>query len=741
MTEPDYPLHSLGWKSFQDLCIAVAEECLKRPVQKFLPSKDGGRDGAFVGRWRGIDPMAGSSTIQCKFTSLPHKPLTPALLKDELAKVARLAANGLADDYVILSNHPVSGTAEIKISRAFRQAGAGHCRVFGKDWIVSQIRSSPRLRMMVPRLYGIGDLTHILDERAYQQANMILSAMGEDLKKLVVTDAHRRSVRAISEHNFVLLLGAPAAGKSTIGASLAVGAADIWGSPTVRATSPSDVQAHLNPNERQFFWIDDAWGSTQYQKHTIEPWNQLLPLIQGAVQRGTRFLLTSRDYIWKAARHDLKTQALPLLERSKVIINVQDLSERERAQILYNHLKLGDQPTPFRSTLKPLLPDIAASNNFLPETARRLGSKFFTGSLGATKEQILDFIERPEAFLRETIDNLAPDCKAAVALVFLSGGRIASPVGDCGELRLAQSAFNAHGADIRNALNYLNGSLLLLAQDESGPYWAYKHPTVGDAFARLVADNPELTEIYLRGAKPDVILHEVVCSGTRLPGASVVVPTYLYDILISRIECLPAHQLKGFLSYRADRQVAKHLLEKRPDLLSGLGSFFSPISEDSDASLLTRLHELGVLVEELRENFVQCVHEAAIEQADASFLDDIDIRGVLSDDEIDTILRDVEPGVMRCVSDHVSRVRLDWNGNYPPNGHFDQLCHAVRTFAREMSWRADYTFIVDEMEHAVQEAVAEMEFDYEPPDTVDVPVSGETRNRSPLVEIFRDVDE
>ena len=741
MTEPDYALHTLGWKSFQDLCIAVAEECLKRPVQKFLPSKDGGRDGAFVGRWRGNSPMAGSSTIQCKFTSLPHKPLTLTLLNDELVKVARLAANRLADDYVILSNHPVSGTAETKISHAFRQAGAGHCRVFGKDWIVSQIRGSARLRMMVPRLYGIGDLTHILDERAYQQANMILSAMGEDLKKLVVTDAHRRSVRAISEHNFVLLLGAPAAGKSTIGASLAVGAADIWGSLTVRATSPSDVRAHLNPNERQFFWIDDAWGSTQYQKHSIEAWNQLLPLIQGAVQRGTRFLLTSRDYIWKAARHDLKTQALPLLERSKVIINVQDLSPRERAQILYNHLKLGDQPKPFRSKLKPLLPNISASNNFLPETARRLGSTFFTGSIKAEKPQILDFVERPEAFLRETIDNLAPDCRAAVALVFLSGGRIASPVGDCDELRLAQSAFDAHGATIRNALNNLNGSLLLLAQDENGPYWVYKHPTVGDAFARLIADNPELTEIYLRGAKPEIILHEVVCSGTRLPGASVVVPTYLYDILISRIESLPAYQLKGFLSYRSDRMIAECLLKKRPDLLRGLKSFYSPISEDGDASLLARLHKLGLLSEELRQNFVQCVNEAAIEWADASFLDNIGIRNVLSDDEIDSILRDVEPGVMKRVSDHVSRVRLDWNRDYPPDDHFDQLCHSVHTFANEMSWRADYASIVNEMERAVQEAVAEMEFDYEPHDTVDVPVSDETRSRSPLVEIFRDVDD
>jgi hypothetical protein len=305
-----YPLHLLGWKAFQDMCVSVAEECLRRPVQNFLPGNDAGRDGAFVGRWDGEDPAAGESTIQCKFTSKPNHNLTLSMLDEELSKAASLAAKGLASDYIILTNHPITGASEIQIKSAFEKAGVGRCRTFGYDFIVRQIRSSPRLRMMVPRLYGLGDLSDLLDARAYAQAQLILSAMGDDLQRLVVTDAHRRSVRAISEHNLVLLLGAPAAGKSTIGASLAIGAADIWQCATIRATSPEDIQRHLSPDTKQFFWIDDAWGNTQYQKQTAEAWNQVFPFMQGAMRRGTRFLITSRDYIWKAAQRDLKIRLL-----------------------------------------------------------------------------------------------------------------------------------------------------------------------------------------------------------------------------------------------------------------------------------------------------------------------------------------------------------------------------------------------------------------------------------------------
>lgn len=48
-----FDLTRLGWKAFQDLATAVAAEILKRPVQTFLGSKDGGRDGAFLGTWAG----------------------------------------------------------------------------------------------------------------------------------------------------------------------------------------------------------------------------------------------------------------------------------------------------------------------------------------------------------------------------------------------------------------------------------------------------------------------------------------------------------------------------------------------------------------------------------------------------------------------------------------------------------------------------------------------------------------
>jgi hypothetical protein len=224
-------LSQLGWKAFQDLSVAIAADVLGRPVQVFLPSRDGGRDGAFTGTWSGApDDPGAKSTIQCKFTSKSHQNLTLAQLETELSKVKRQAKRGLARDYVIMTNAGVSGEADDEICAAFRRAGARQCRVFGRDWIIAQLNERPRLRMMVPRVYGIGDLSQILDERAYTQARYILSAMGDDLRCFVPTAAHRQAVNALTTAGFVLLLGDPASGKSTIAAILALGALDEGGS-------------------------------------------------------------------------------------------------------------------------------------------------------------------------------------------------------------------------------------------------------------------------------------------------------------------------------------------------------------------------------------------------------------------------------------------------------------------------------------------------------------------------------
>ena len=488
-----YSLHSLGWKAFQDLCITIATEIWRCPVQSFFDSNDGGRDGAFIIRENKTGQQL-AATIQCKFTSKENSHIRTSMLSAEIKKAKRLASKGLATYYVLFTNHLLTGNRDEELKSIFKKIpGIESFHAYGHEAITQIIRDSSRLPMLVPRVYGLGDLSEILDDRARKQAFEILSSLGDDLKKFVITSAHRESAKALVEHNFVLLLGAPACGKSTIAATLSVGAIDEWKSQTYKISSAAEFIQHSNPNDqRQLFWVDDAFGATQLDRGATEEWNRAFPHVVAAISRGVRFIFTSRDYIFKAAKNLLKQSALPVMKESQVVIEVEDLSAQEREQVLYNHIRLGDQSKKFKADIKTHLAMVAGHPKFSPEIARRLGNSVFTSKIRPHEGDLEKFTSNPLEFLLEVIKTLDDSNKAALSLVFMGGGRIASPVTISKEENEILGLLGSSGAEARRSLKELEGSLLLLLEADGSSYWQFKHPTVRDAFSQLVAENSEL---------------------------------------------------------------------------------------------------------------------------------------------------------------------------------------------------------------------------------------------------------
>ena len=89
-------------------------------------------------------------------------------------------------------NAGVSGQSEERITSALKARNVRDVRILGSTWFNQTISESSRLRRLVPRLYGLGDLTQILDDRAYRQAQAVLDAMRSDLDKLVLTKHTKR---------------------------------------------------------------------------------------------------------------------------------------------------------------------------------------------------------------------------------------------------------------------------------------------------------------------------------------------------------------------------------------------------------------------------------------------------------------------------------------------------------------------------------------------------------------------
>ena len=655
-----FDLRKLGWKAFQDLCAAVAAEVLDRPVQTFLPTNDGGRDGAFLGTWRPSgNATEVKSTLQCKFLSKLDAHLSLSMLKPEIAKAEELARQGLAEDYVILTNAGVTGASDAKICKAFEAVGVKKCQVFDGGWIARQLHERPRLRMMVPRVYGLLSLAEVIVGPAYDQARAILDSMGDDLGAFVPTGSHQQAVEALDQHGFVLLVGDPATGKSTIAATLALGALDAGCTGAIRISAPD--QLHLwRPAQRQFLWVDDAFGPTQYEPARVQRWNAELPALRAAVKDGAKVVFTTRNYIWERARLQLKLGAFALLQESQVVIDVQDLTPEERAQILFNHVRNGGHSREVRARLKPHLARLAANTALTPEIARRLGDPFITARLPITKSALDDFVDRPVEFLKEVINNLGEAGRAALALIFMHpASGLASPIPSSEALQTVTRLMGVDAAEIARELQAMNGSLALLAPGPASHLWVFRHPTIADAFADLVADSPELVELYVAGARLERLMVEVTCGPEKLAGAKVRVPSHLYGAVIARLAAKPLDPvLKSFLVSRCDAAFLRAFVAARPEVLE-----LSPgmmLEDDSNVRVLAALRRADLLPEEVRENVLASIDESTVEDLDPGLFVSRDVRSLVTDEEY----QDIQARFREAWIDDLSGTLWHWRHNH-----------------------------------------------------------------------------
>lgn len=747
-----YNLHTLGWASFQNLCGTILREVLGQTYQVFPDTADAGRDGAFHGKWEPQkgEELKGSFTVQCKFTAKAGAQLRASQMAEEIEKVRRLGHRGLAQNYILLTNASIRAPVEEELRQRFLALrGVKRFVAFDGNWISDQIRDNRRLRTLVPRVYGLGDLTEILDERVYDQAHAILSWLGDDLERFVVTDAHRRSVHALDEKGFVFLLGDPGSGKSTIAAALALAAADTWQSRVVKPTSAREFKDHWNPHASdQFFWVDDAFGQTQYTREKALEWNDALQPLKAALKRGTRAIFTSRTYIYKAAVRDLK-ELVPLLRDSQVVIEVEELTQPEREQILYNHLRLGKQPSRFRRAIKPFLQDFAAHENFLPETARRLGDPLLTQRVRPRRESVLHFVAEPEEYMRDVIKGLSDAEQAALGLAFMGGGKLKAPLDLSADESNALKVMNSSVGEIRKSLSTLEGSLVVKEYENGEAIFRFKHPTIRDAYGGFIGDDPNLMDVYLRGARAEVLIDEITCGDVELEGVKLIVPPSRFDFVTDRLTELLAEpggrrRLASFLASRCSVEYLRHFLKLQPDFLSTIDptSFPRPWLVYSDEiRLFALLHSNGLLPEPERKRFVQLINIAVLTSPEWRFMQSRELRNLFGARGVGALRAGVRRKITATLLQRFTNYRKeDWKeSGEDPEDHFREWEQELDAFSFEFLNNRVLYRRFRTARHKIEKIKQELKKDWQKKQG-DIEAASESRGSGTMRSIFDDVD-
>lgn len=585
-----FTLEELGWKSFQDLCLTIAERKYGLAVNSFSFGRDEGRDGSAIvtASTAAIGSPWGQVAIQCKHSSRATR-AQPSIINPELPKIDALVRVGHCDTYILYTNRLLSAATERKVKETLRPLGVKQALVIGGEELDRVLTDDKELRGLVPRVYGLGDISEIVDERVYSQTRAILSAA--DIDRFVTTSAYFKTLGALEQFPFCVLLGEPASGKTAIMRAVAIAAADRWQSEALWLTSLSETRQHWNAERNdQLILIDDAFGPTSFDPESAEIWNRCLPLVDGAIRRGTRFLLTSRDYVYAAARPYLKQENLPVCRDGEVAIKVEALSIAERRQIVYNHLRLGNQPVEFKTAVKPYLNRLTSGPSFLPEVARRLGDSRFTAEVNPTDPRTLfQFVLNPREYLQSVIRGLAHKLQGTLVLLMSIGSPLTLPLDSATTESPILQYFGLTRTALGAALREMNGSLVQKFQVAAIEHWQLRHPTVEEAIAAWMLERTELLDLYI-GSAPLSVLVRQVCCGVSYRGA-VDVPKRLWSALATRLMAPEVNLTRTirFFAYRCSRAALQEM-GAGPwivDAVDGRG-FLSPLENDPALRLMLR---------------------------------------------------------------------------------------------------------------------------------------------------------
>ncbi len=419
-----YRLDELGWYQFESLVLGLLKADLGLAIEAWsAPSGDKGRDAYFSGAlpFPSRESSEGPFLFQVKFSNASDRvaSLTSAVSAEVRAIAKRRARKGWRDPrhYCLITNVSLTTGQREKLTTALAAAipgGAVHL-LCGED-VCASLDRHPQLRRSFPQLLGLADLTSlisdVLQKEHRERSEAAIRQAERYVSTFVPTTAYEKAWSALREHGFAVLCGPPEMGKTTIAWMVAVGQMSAgWEAHLCR--HPADFFAAYSADSAQVFVADDAFGRTEYDPSLVSAWERELHLIFPKLDTRHWLIWTSRKHLLERAkqRMDLQSPATRFPDPAAVVVEARQLSEAERAQILYRHAKHHLADAQDRSIVRAHCVPVTRHPAFTPERIRNFVDWLPTAGLadldgGIVKGKIHEIIENPTDRMRKAYASL-----------------------------------------------------------------------------------------------------------------------------------------------------------------------------------------------------------------------------------------------------------------------------------------------------------------------------------------------
>ncbi len=362
----EYDFQTLSSFDFQVLSRDLLQKKLGIVLESFGPGRDGGVDF----RLRDSD---GTIVVQCKHYR-DYAQLFGVLKREEVKKVHKLQPGR----YILVASTSLTPASKSQILELFTPYCQGPSDIFGREDLNNLLGLFPEIERKNIKLWLTSTtvLERFINSAVWGDTELTLQRLRRRASRYVPNPSLSRAGKILDEHHYCIIAGIPGIGKTTLAEIMLIEYVDKHDYQAVRiANDLSEIRGVKNPSRRQIFYFDDFLGKTGLDKLQKNEDQRLTEFLEEVKNNDNwRFILTTREYIFNAAKTRYESFAQPIIDLTPCIIELGDYTQLIRAKILYNHIYFSDLPDAHKRALleKRCYVKIVCHQNYNPRIVEHM---------------------------------------------------------------------------------------------------------------------------------------------------------------------------------------------------------------------------------------------------------------------------------------------------------------------------------------------------------------------------------
>lgn len=400
---------------FELLARDIMQKKLDIELRTYAAGRDGGIDiRGFIGN---------EIIIQAKHYVKSNFSNLRGALKKELVKIKKLKPKR----YIIVTSFSLTPDNEDYIYNLFKDYMVDKRDIVDINFLNTFLENEDNIDILKKHnklwLTSTNVLNMIFSREIDFDSRSFMQDYEEKSRLFVYSKAYYDTLNILEKNNILILEGAPGVGKSTLSKMLVAdfcekGYKFLYAS----SNSISEIKKGITPTEKEIILMDNFLGQrvTDISSHFFSEFKLLIDFVIS--NNDKKIIVNSRSIVLNEAisTNQAFKDSLEYHDICRYDIKVEDMSDLEKSQILYNHIYMSNLPTAYFEAIKmdAHYLDIVSHKNFSPRIIEYVTRNARVSNMDSSEyfSYILKTLNNPKDIWKDEFLNL---CRIDKIYIFI----------------------------------------------------------------------------------------------------------------------------------------------------------------------------------------------------------------------------------------------------------------------------------------------------------------------------------